>query len=87
MRWYGLFFALAIWAGIWLGLREARRKSLDVERMQSLALWAVAAGLVGARLFHVVDRWDLYAAAPLRVLNVWEGGLPGLPAGLQKLTA
>lgn len=73
--WYGLFLALAIFAGGWLGLREARRKGLDPEKVQSLILLSVLGGLVGARLFHVVDRWDLYAAEPLRALYVWEGGL------------
>lgn len=75
VRWYSLFFALAIVVGVWLGLREARRKGLDVERVQPLAWWAVAGGLVGARLFHVIDRWDVYADDPVRVLNVWEGGM------------
>ncbi len=75
LSWFNLFFALAIFAGAWLGLREARRRGLDVEKVQSLILWAVLGGLVGARLFHVVDRWGLYADDPLRALYVWEGGL------------
>ncbi len=75
LTWYGLFVALAVAAGWWLGLREAKRKGLDVEKMQSLILWSLLGGLVGARLFHVVDRWELYASGPLRTLYVWEGGL------------
>lgn len=75
LRWYGLFFGLAIFAGVWLGLREATRKGLDGERVQSLALWSVVGGMVGARLFHVADRWDVYAADPLRAFALWEGGL------------
>ncbi len=59
LRWYGLLFAAAIVAGIWLGLREGRRKGLDADTAQTLAIWAVVGGLVGARLFHVIDRWDL----------------------------
>lgn len=75
LRWYGLFFGLAIASGVWLALREAARKGLDVDRVQSLAIWSVAGGMIGARLFHVIDRWELYAAEPLRALSVWEGGL------------
>ncbi len=75
LRWYSLFFALAVFAGVWLGLREARRKGFDVERVQSLAMWAVLGGLLGARLVHVLDSWEVYAANPQRLLNVWEGGL------------
>jgi phosphatidylglycerol:prolipoprotein diacylglycerol transferase len=75
ISWYNLFFMLAVAAGWWLGLREAERKGLDVEKMWSLITWSVLGGLVGARLFHVMDRWDLYAADPVRALYVWEGGL------------
>lgn len=75
LRWYGLFFVLAVVAGSWLGLREARRRGFDAEVVQSLIFWAALGGLLGARLFHVIDRWDLYAAEPLRALYFWEGGL------------
>jgi phosphatidylglycerol:prolipoprotein diacylglycerol transferase len=75
LTWYGLFFMLAIVAGGWLGLREARRKGLDPVRVQSLIILSALGGMVGARLFHVVDRWNLYADEPLRALYVWEGGL------------
>lgn len=75
LSWYSLFFMLAVIVGVWLGVREARRKGLDGEQVQSLAIWAVLGGLVGGRLFHVVDRWDLYVSDPLRMLNIWEGGL------------
>lgn len=75
LRWYGLFFMLAIVAGVWLGLREAKRKGLPMEQIESLAIWVIVGGMIGARLFHVIDRWDLYAADPLSVLDVWNGGL------------
>jgi len=85
LRWYSLFFTIAIIGGVWLGLREAGRKGIPPEQAQMLALWAVIGGLIGARLFHVVDRWDLYAADPLSALNVMNGGLAvegGLATGL-----
>jgi phosphatidylglycerol:prolipoprotein diacylglycerol transferase len=75
LSWYNLFFMLAVLAGGWLGLREARRKGIDTEKMQALVVWGLLGGIVGARLFHVVDRWDLYAGEPVRALYVWEGGL------------
>jgi phosphatidylglycerol:prolipoprotein diacylglycerol transferase len=75
LTWFGLFVALAIVAGWWLGLREARRRGLEVEKVQSLIFWSLLGGIAGARLFHVVDRWDQYASDPIRALYVWEGGL------------
>jgi phosphatidylglycerol---prolipoprotein diacylglyceryl transferase len=75
LTWFGLFIALAIVAGWWLGLREARRRGLDVEKVQSLIFWSLLGGFAGARLFHVVDRWDQYASDPIRALYIWEGGI------------
>ncbi len=46
----------------------------------------VVAGLLGARLFHVLDHWPHeFAANPIRALYVWEGGLAiwgGVAGGL-----
>lgn len=75
VRWFYIFFAIAIFAGVWFALREIARKRLPLDHARSLASWAVIGGLIGARLFHVIDRWDLYADAPWRALFVWEGGI------------
>lgn len=75
VRWFSVLVALAVAAGWLLGIREARRKGLDVERLQGVLIWILIGGIGGARLFHVVDRWELYAADPVRILAVWEGGI------------
>ena len=75
LRWYSLLITLAIVAGVWLGYHEAVRKGLDGARVQNLALWAVISGIIGARLFHVVDNWQFYAANPGAILSIWNGGL------------
>ncbi len=43
-----------------------------------IALWAVPAGLVGARLYHVATDHDLYfghGGRPIGALEIWHGGL------------
>lgn len=75
LSWYGVVVAIAIVVGVWLASREARRKGLPVAEVESLALWVVVGGFVGARAFHVIDRWDLYAAQPMAILSIWNGGL------------
>jgi phosphatidylglycerol---prolipoprotein diacylglyceryl transferase len=76
LRWYGLVVATAMSIGIWLAVREAGRKGFDTEEITNHMLWIVAAGLIGARLFHVIDHWpDVFAANPMRALYFWEGGL------------
>lgn len=82
LGWYGVVVAIAIATGVWLASREARRKGLPVAEVESLALWVVVGGFVGARALHVIDRWDLYAAQPLEIFSIWNGGLAILGAVL-----
>ncbi len=89
IRWYSLILVTAIGVGAWVASREARRRGLDPGVMTDALAWVVVAGMIGARLFHVIDHWpDEYAANPLRALYVWEGGLAiwgGVVGGLAAL--
>ncbi|MBA2608146.1 MAG: prolipoprotein diacylglyceryl transferase, partial [Actinobacteria bacterium] len=49
--------------------------------ISALAVWAVPAGLLGARLYHVITDWQRFQGRWTHVLFVWEGGL-GIPGGL-----
>jgi phosphatidylglycerol:prolipoprotein diacylglycerol transferase len=86
LRWYGLIVVTAIWVGLWVAAREAKRKGFAEEEIYNIALWIIFAGMIGARLFHVIDHWpDEFAANPIRALFIWEGGLAiwgGVLAGL-----
>jgi phosphatidylglycerol:prolipoprotein diacylglycerol transferase len=76
VRWYSLIIMAAIGVGVWLAARQAERKGFEKADIYDGALWVVLAGLLGARLFHVIDHWPHeYAANPVRALYIWEGGL------------
>jgi phosphatidylglycerol:prolipoprotein diacylglycerol transferase len=75
LGWHGLLTALAVAVAIWLALRLAAQQGLPVERVGDVAIWGVAGGVVGARLFHVLDHLDYYAQHPLQAVAVWEGGI------------
>lgn len=76
LRWYSLIVGAAIFIGVWMAVKEAGRKGFLQDEVYNSTLWIVIAGLIGARLFHVIDHWsDVFAANPIRALYVWEGGL------------
>ncbi|MBI4216438.1 MAG: prolipoprotein diacylglyceryl transferase [Chloroflexi bacterium] len=75
VRWYSLAVGAAILSAILVAAREARLRGIPGDEIYSLALWAVPAGFVGARLFHVIDRWDFYGANPWSILAIQNGGL------------
>ena len=73
--WYGLLFAAAFICGIiYFHLRS---RSLGFHSYDGLdvLLWAVVGGVVGARLYFVVFRWELYKDNWLRIFAFREGGL------------
>lgn len=41
----------------------------------TVAPWAILGGIVGARLLHVLDNWEIYAQTPARILLINEGGI------------
>jgi len=58
--WYGVGYAVAIGFGAWLTARLAGRRGLDVARIGDALFLVVVAGLIGARVYHVIDQWQLY---------------------------
>ena len=76
VRWYSLIILAAVVVGTWLTAREAGRKGFKKEDVYDAAVWIIVGGVIGARLFHVLDHWsDEYAINPIRALYLWEGGL------------
>ncbi len=79
---YGLAIALGVVAGVWLfGRRLEERGAGTQDDASAIAIWAVLAGVVGARLYHVATDWDRFANNYADIPKLWEGGL-GIPGGL-----
>jgi prolipoprotein diacylglyceryl transferase len=79
---YGLMIALGVIAAVWLlGRRLEASGAGTREDASSIAVWAVIAGVIGARLYHVVTDWDLFKDDLGRIPQIWRGGL-GIPGGI-----
>ena len=81
LRAYGLAIALGVIAAVWIARRRWAARGGDPDDISRIALWAVLAGLIGARLYHVLTDLDRFEGRWLHVFAVWEGGL-GIPGGL-----
>ncbi len=80
-RAYGVMIALGVLAPDWLARKRwIERGGQPPDRVSTMAMWAVPAGLVGARAYHVITDWrfDEGWAEPFKI---WEGGL-GIPGGM-----
>lgn len=82
LRFYGLMIALGVLAAVWLGRKRWADRGGNPDDITTIAMWAVPAGLVGARLYHVMTDWKTYFPdRPIEALYVWQGGL-GIPGGI-----
>ena len=74
---YGLLILLGFMTATFLCQREAARRGLARERVMDFGVWGVLAGVVGARVFYVVQFWEESFAGRswFRLLAIWEGGL------------
>ncbi len=72
---YGIFVTLGFLCGFSLFLQATRKKNLEEKKILSLSLWVVASGIIGARIFYVLDQLYWYLEHPQDVLKIWQGGL------------
>ncbi len=76
VRWYSLILLTAIGIGIWLTAHEWECRGFKKDDIYEISIYIIAGGLIGARLFHVLDHWSHdFAANPIRAFYIWEGGL------------
>lgn len=79
---YGVMLLCGIVSAVWLAERRARRANLPPESIWDLAFWIILPGIVGARLFYLMQYHQrVYAEAKtvpqylLATINLAEGGI------------
>ena len=72
---YGLMLLLAIGACVWLTGRRWVARGGEWDLIFRCTVWGVAAGIVGARLYHDATSWSQVPNPWWGPFAVWEGGL------------
>ncbi len=78
IRAYALCILTGIVIGWWWTGRRWKARGGRTETLEGILGWAVVAGVIGARLYHVITDYQLYFG-PGRdwtgIFRIWEGGL------------
>ncbi|MDX1961573.1 MAG: prolipoprotein diacylglyceryl transferase, partial [Pirellulales bacterium] len=86
IRGYGVMLLVAVVSGVALALHRAKAEGLPGEVIFSLAVWLVVAGIIGARIFYVIEyrqnfdirhpdgSWDPWGSL-VAAINMQKGGL------------
>ncbi|WP_431875329.1 prolipoprotein diacylglyceryl transferase [Micromonospora marina] len=78
IRAYALCIILGIVVACVVTEYRLRRRGVAPGAVLDIAVWAVPAGIVGARIYHVITSPEKYFGAggePIKALYIWEGGL------------
>jgi phosphatidylglycerol:prolipoprotein diacylglycerol transferase len=72
---YGIVIAFGMLAGLGISCRQAKKTGQNPDTYFDLAIIAIICSLIGARIYYVIFRWDLYKGDILSILNIRQGGL------------
>jgi phosphatidylglycerol:prolipoprotein diacylglycerol transferase len=78
VRWYGLMYLAGFAASWWLGVRRIKQGFAPITRGQfdDLLFYAILGVILGGRLGYVLFYKPLhYAAHPLEIFAIWQGGM------------
>ena len=78
--WYGVVIALGfVLAAVYI-MRRRKQFGLTDDNVIDILIWAIVAGVVGARLYYVIFEFDQFRGASfgetlLNIVRIWNGGL------------
>ena len=75
ISWYAILIVAGILLALLICSREASRQHLPHDLLVDFLLYAIPLGIVGARLYYVLFRFNVFAEDPLSIFNIREGGL------------
>lgn len=87
---YGLIIGIGVVVGVGFASSVLQRKGMDGDVAWDGLWWVMVPGIVGARLYHVIDQWQVYKDDLLLILRLWMGGLGilgGIVGGILGLVA
>ena len=73
--WYGLIIAAGLLLALLYAWRSAPRYNVNASKLFNCVLAGLVTGIIGARLYYVAFAWDEYAANPISILYIHQGGL------------
>lgn len=81
VAWYGIMIMTGVIAAVAICFIEAKRRGENVDHVINLALAVLPLGIIGARLYHVIDQWSYYSQNPSLIIGGAGLGIYGAVIG------
>lgn len=73
--WYGIIIGIGFAIGVFVMTRRAKQFGINPDHVIDAVLVAAILGVIGARLYFVAFRWEMYSHNLMTIFNIREGGL------------
>ena len=75
IQWYGILIVTGLILAMLYVMPKMKRFGLDADRAMDVIIGGVIGGIIGARLYYVLLRWDEYKGDIKAIINTRNGGL------------
>ena len=75
IRIYSLMYIIALLLAIFIAGKDKKSCISNKKDVEDFAYTALFSGLIGARIYYVLLKWEYYSLYPQDILAVWKGGL------------
>jgi len=72
---YGITISLSIFLCILITQKLVVKYKKNEEIFWGLSFWTILCGILGARIYHVLDYFDYYRYHQLDIFKIWNGGM------------
>ena len=75
VHYYGLIIAVGLLLAVLYGCRRGKQFGLKEDTILDGVLWVTPFAIICARIYYCVFSWKEFAADPISVLYIWNGGI------------
>jgi phosphatidylglycerol---prolipoprotein diacylglyceryl transferase len=81
VAWYGIFISVGVIAAVIIASIEARRRGESIDHLINMLILILPLGIIGARMYHVIDQWQYYSQNPGEIIGGRGLGIYGAVIG------
>ena len=75
IAYYGVIIAFGMLIAFYVASKSAKKLNISDDIVYDLFIICVICGIIGARVYYVIFRWDYYQIRPYEILDIRAGGL------------
>ena len=75
VAWYGLIIVIGMLLAVLYVAWRAKQSGISFDTVLDFALFTIFFGVIGARLYYVISRFDSYRDSLSDIFAIWNGGL------------